>query len=80
MSALDPDVTEAMVEAGQRMASDLTRGAGAKLHALVTNVFVLEDFLKGVKVDRDLVTAHIEGRMDSVTAIYLAMDRARRAQ
>lgn len=74
---MDPDVTLEMVEAGKRVASDIVGAQVAYSMDGLGGSKTWEQWDAEPHPNRDLLIGYVEGRIDSVTAIYLAMERAR---
>lgn len=74
---IDPDVTDEMRRAGSKISSALI-SANVSYHigGLGGSKTWEEWFAEGVP-NKDLVIAYVENRIDSVTAIYIAMHRAK---
>ena len=77
MKTLDPDVTAEMIQAGNAMACVLTDAGIAKCMNGLGGSKTWDEFVAQDIKNRDLVLAYLDERIDSVTAIYLAMSRAR---
>lgn len=73
----DPDVTDAMQQAGSKIASDVVNAQVAKHMNGLGGSMTWEEWLEKDVPNRDLVVAYLEDRIDSVTAIFLAMHRAK---
>lgn len=74
---LDPDVTDEMQKAGNDLADRLVNASIAKSLDGLGGSQTWEQWLSAEMPNRDLVPAYLEDRIDSVTALYLAMSRAR---
>lgn len=74
---IDPDVTLEMSEAGRRVASDCVNAQVTRNMNGLGGSMTWEHWLRCEHQNKDLLVAYAEGRIDSVTAIYLAMERAR---
>lgn len=70
-------VTEKMRQAGDQMASVLIGASISKEMEGIGGAKGIDEFLDSCLGDnRDLVKKYINGEIDSVTAIYIAMNRA----
>lgn len=71
-------VTEEMVKAGDAMASDLMDGIMRKSFGTLGGGVELKEWLERPDlVNKDIIQDYLDERIVSVTAIYLAMERAR---
>lgn len=70
-------VTETMQQAGLKIASDTVNAKVAKHMNGLGGSITWEAWLEKDIPNRDLVVAYLEDRIDSVTAIFLAMHRAK---
>jgi len=68
---LDPDVTREMIEAGNDFAS---QAADANILKTMGCLLWKKDKFKNL----DLIEAYLNNEIDSVTGVYVAMERARR--
>ena len=73
-------VTNKMVEAGNVMASDLANWSISKALGGLGDSTLYEELSKRDVVNKDLVIAYLDKKIDSVTAMYIAMERARLCQ
>lgn len=72
----DEEVTEAMAEAGRRIASDLTDANCSRHMGGLGGSKTWSEWLEGADMkNKDLAVAYANGEIDSVTAIYKAMRR-----
>lgn len=71
------EVTPEMVKAGSDIASVLLDASIAKCMNGLGGSKTWEEFVEGDVRNQDIVIDYLEDRIESVTAIYLAMERAR---
>lgn len=70
-------VTPEMVKAGSDIASVLMDASIAKCMNGLGGSTTWNEFVSRETTNRDIVIDYLEDRIESVTAIYLAMERAR---
>lgn len=73
----EPTVTEAMNKAGNDIAAELMTASVAKSMNGLGGSLTYEGWLNKEVANRDLCIAYSKSEIDSVTAIYLAMVRAK---
>ncbi len=73
----EPTVTEAMNQAGNDIAAELMAASVAKSMNGLGGSLTYEEWLNKEVENRDLCIAYSKSEIDSVTAIYLAMMRAK---
>lgn len=71
------DVTYRMVIAGSRMASDLITAQVSYSMDGIGGGPTWNDWLAAKTPNRDLAVQYVEGQIQAVEAIYLAMERSR---
>ena len=72
------EVTEAMAAAGRQIASDLLSASVSKSMGGLGGSKTWEEWANSDVKNRDIILAYLEEDIDSVTAIYKAMQRAQR--
>ena len=70
-------VTDAMRQAGSDIASALMNGSIAKSMDGLGGSKPWSEFVGDDAPNKDLVLAYLSGEIDSMTAIYVAMERAK---
>lgn len=73
----EPTVTEAMNKAGNDIAAELMTASVAKSMNGLGGSLIYEEWLNKEVANRDLCITYSKSEIDSVTAIYLAMVRAK---
>lgn len=72
------NVTDEMKEAGRKMASDLVNALVSKEMNGIGGNLGFDDFAKNYTGSNiDIIRDYINGNVDAVTAIYIAMERAK---
>jgi len=71
------EVTEAMAEAGRQIASDIVNAKVSKHMNGLGGSKTWDEWLDAGVKNRDLAIAYVNGEIDSVTAIYKAMQRVK---
>lgn len=71
------EVTEAMIEDGRQIASDIMNANVSKHMNGLGGSQTWDEWLDAGVKNRDLAIAYVNGEIDSVTAIYKAMQRAK---
>lgn len=71
------EVTEAMIEDGRQIASDIMNANVSKRMNGLGGSQTWDEWLDAGVKNRDLAIAYVNGEIDSVTAIYKAMQRAK---
>lgn len=70
-------VTEQMKKAGKNLASNLYDASISKAMGGLGGCKTLDEWLDEEVPNRDIILLYLEEKIDSVTAIYMAMERAK---